>query len=185
MTHEQIFNEILDHMMEGITLHHELVCAYDFLGLYGFSKCHEYHYFAENKGFEHLLHYYSTRYHKLIRVNFNQKESIIPENWYKYTTMAVDVNTKRQAIKTMIEKWVTWERETKTLYQNMYKELVNIGEIASANELNKYICDVDDELKHAEKKLIKLETVGYDINAIIGWQDNMDKKFNKELEELF
>ena len=185
MTQEEIFGKVLDHMMEGITFHHELVCAYDFLGLYGFAKCHEYHYFAENKGFESLLHYYSTRYHKLIHVNFNQQENIIPETWYKYTTMAVDAGTKRQAIKTMMEKWVQWERDTKALYQKMYKELLNIDEVASANMLNELICDVDEELKHAEKKLIKLETIGYDIGNIVGWQDHMYNKFSKELKCLF
>ena len=51
----------------------------------------------------------------------------------------------------------------------MYKELCDLSEIAAANKIKWYICAVDDELKHAEKKLIKLETIDYNINTIIGW----------------
>lgn len=51
----------------------------------------------------------------------------------------------------------------------MYKELCNLGEVAAANKVKCYICDVDEELKHAEKKLIKLETIDYNIGTIISW----------------
>jgi len=49
----------------------------------------------------------------------------------------------------------------------MYKEALSIGEVAAASKIKCYICDVSDELKHAEKKLIKLETLGYDIGDIV------------------
>jgi len=90
--------------------------AYDFLGLYGFAKCHEYHYIEETKGYECLLHYYSTRYHRLIQIEDKPKPEIIPQTWYKYSTTAVDTNTKRQSTQTMMKKWVEWEQETKKLY---------------------------------------------------------------------
>ena len=43
-------------------------------------------------------------------------QPIIPDSWYKYTSMDVDASTKRNAIKDLTEKWINWERETKTLY---------------------------------------------------------------------
>jgi len=52
----------------------------------------------------------------------------------------------------------------------MYQELVAINEIAAAEKIKCYILDVTEELKHAEKKIIKLESLGYDINTIIKWQ---------------
>lgn len=169
-------------MEEGIAFHKTLAQAYDFLGLYGFAKCHEYHHIDETKGYECLLHYYSTHYHKLLIVENIPKPNIIPDTWYKYTTMAVDVNTKRQATQTMMKKWVEWEQETKKLYQEMYKELCDINEIAAANKIKYYICAVDEELKQAEKKLLKLETIDYNIGTIINWQQPMYKKFKKKLK---
>ena len=182
MTVDEIFTKLAAHMVEGMMIHDTLSKGYDFLGLYGFSKCHEYHRIEETKGYECLLHYYSTRYHKLLEIKNIPEPEIIPANWYKYTTMAVDVATKRQAVKTMTEKWVEWERNTKKLYQDMYKELFELGEIAAANKINCFICDVDEELKHAEKKLIKLETLGYDIGTIVNWQQPMYKKYKKKLK---
>jgi hypothetical protein len=143
--------------------------GYDFLGLYGFSKCHEYHHLDETKGYIKLLHYYSSRYHKLLTIKTVPQPTLIPDTWYKYNTMAVDTNTKRQATKTMTDAWVKWEQDTKKLYQEMYKELCDINEIAAANEIKYYICAVDEELKHAEKKLLKLESIDYSINTIISW----------------
>ena len=185
MTVEEIFNQLASHMIEGMMIHDALSKGYDFLGLCGFAKAHEYHHIAETKGYQCLLHYYSTHYHKLLESKNIPEPDIIPSSWYKYTTMDVDTNTKRQAVKTMMEKWVQWERDTKALYEKMYTELWALGEIAAANKINCYICDVTDELKHAEKKWIKLTTLEYNINSIISWQKPMYKKYKEKLEHLF
>lgn len=52
----------------------------------------------------------------------------------------------------------------------MYSELTKIDEIADACEIKCYILDVNEELKHAEKKIIKLETIDYNIGTIVEWQ---------------
>ena len=179
MTVDEIFTKIASHMIEGMMIHDALTNAYDFLGLCGFAKCHEYHHLEETKGYTRLMHYYSTRYHKLLNIDKIPQPEIIPSTWYKYTTMDVDVNTKRQAVQTMMKKWVEWERDTKKLYQEMYHELYMINEIAAAEEIKYYISCVDEELEYAEKKLIKLETIEYNIGTIIGWQKPMYKKYKK------
>lgn len=181
MTVDEIFTTLASHMIEGMMIHDAFTKAYDFLGLYGFAKCHEYHHIDETRGYQYLLHYHSTRYHKLLPINSIPQPDIIPQTWYKYATMAVDTNTKRQATKDMMNKWVKWEQDTKTLYQQMYKELCELGEVAAANEIKCYICAVDEELKHAEKKMIQLESVDYNINTIISWQQPLYKKFKKKL----
>jgi hypothetical protein len=47
MTIEEIFNKLATHMYEGVLIHQEMAKAYDFLGLWGLSKCHIYHMFEE------------------------------------------------------------------------------------------------------------------------------------------
>ena len=47
--------------------------------------------------------------------------------------------------------------------------------------IDTYIEDVTKELCHARKKLIRFETIGYDIIKIIEWQDEWEKKYNKKL----
>jgi hypothetical protein len=63
----------------------------------------------------------------------------------------------------------------------MRQELTAIGELAAAMKLDCYICDVDKELHYAEKKLIKLETLGYDLATIISWQGKLHKIYKKKL----
>lgn len=62
---------------------------------------------------------------------------------------------------------------------------MDLGEIAAAKEFEYYICDVDKELKQAEKELIKLETIGYDISLIIDMQDSLYNKYNKKIKEIY
>ena len=181
MTIEEIFNKLASHMCEGVKYHDEMARAYDYLGLYGLSKCHIHHAIEEKQGYLCLSHYYMTHYFKLLQLENLPESKLIPETWYKYTTQAVDSGTKRNAVKELMEKWVSWEQETKKLYQEMRQELIQLGEVASALYIDQCICDVTKELCHAQKKLIKLETLGYDIGFIIKWQESLYKKYKKKL----
>ena len=177
MTVEEIFSKLASHMVEGIMIHDDMANAYDFLGLCGFAKCHDYHHLEETKNYRCLSHYFSTHYHKLLKLEQLDQPKIIPETWHKYSTPDVDTNTKRNAVKDLMNKWVTWERDTKKLYQEMRQELCAIGEVAAALKVDCFICDVDEELVWAEKKWMKLETLGYDIGTILKWSSEMYKKY--------
>ena len=177
MTVEEIFNKLASHMVEGIMYHDDMAKAYDFLGFYGFAKCHDYHHICETKNYRKLSHYYATHFHKLIKLEELNQPKIIPENWFKHATPEVDVATKRNSVKDLITKWVNWEKETKVLYQSMYQELCSIGEVAAAMLVECFICDVDEELEWAQKKWIKFETLGYDIGAILKCSEALHKKY--------
>ena len=178
---DEIFNQLASHMKQGIQYHEEMAKAYNFLGLYGYAKCQFSHQLEETKSYQCLLNYYSNHYHKLIKLeNFNESE-IIPTNWYKYTTIAVDGSTRKNAVKDLMNKWIEWERSTKQFYENMRQELIDIKEIAAALYIENLILDVTKELCHAEKKLIKLESVGYDLVQTVIWAEEMEDKYKKKL----
>lgn len=181
MTVEEIFNKLISHMEEGVIFHQEMAKAYDFLGLWGFSKCQLYHQYEELQGKMLLEHYYSAHYFKLIQLeNFNKPE-IIPLTWFKYTTQSVDTTTKRNAIKDLIKKWIDWERATKKLYQELRHEFATIGEYDAAQRLDTYIHDVSHELHNVEKLSIKLESINYDMITIEEWSTDWNKKYKKKL----
>lgn len=182
MTVEEIFNKIATHMTEGIMIHDYMQQGYDFLNFYGYSRCQEYHYIEEVKDYKKLSHYYSTHYHRLLQIGEIAKPDFLSSSWYKYTSIAFDTNTRRQAVQTLMRKWVEWEQETKKLYSEMYIELYKLNEIAAANEIKYYICAVDKELKNAEKKLVELETIDYNIETIMDWQKAIHKKYKKKLK---
>ena len=179
MTVEEIFNKLGAHMVEGIMIHDQMCNAYNFLGLCGFSALHAHQHIEETKCYIELSHYYTTRFHKLINLGVIENPKIIPENWYKYTTMNVDAGTRKNAVKEMMTKWVKWEQDTKKLYSEMRQQLCIINEVGAALELGDYIRDVDRELMYAEKKLLKLESLNYETSAIISCSEKLEKKYKE------
>ena len=181
MTVEEIFNKVATHMVNGLMYHDELAEAFGFLGLYGYSVQQDYHHLEETNNYRRLSHYYSTHYHKLIVLEAIENPHLVPEIWVKYDTFSVDSATRKSAVKDFMTKWIKWERETKQFYTSMRQELVNIGELAAADKLEKYLKDVSDELEQAEKYLIELEAIGYDMVTIIDHQSSLHKKYKKKL----
>lgn len=181
MTTEEIFRKIVSHMIEGLMFHDEMAKVYDFLGLYGYARCQDYHHIEETNGYRQLYNYYATHYYQLIMIDNIPKPKIIPDTWYKYHTQVVDIGTKKNMIKELHTKWVEWEKSTKKLYQEMRQELVALNEIDAALELDKYIRDVSKELHHAEKSLLNLESINYDMSLIIDWQHHLYNKYKKKL----
>lgn len=184
MTIEEIFNKVGSHMMDGICYHDNLVKAYQFLGLWGYAKCQEYHYYEETQNYRHFEYYYTSHYFKLLQIEKEGRKEVFPASWYKYSAQAVDVGTKRSSVKDLIAKWIEWEKETKKLYEEMYLELTNLREIAAAIELQKYIKDVDKELSWAQKEQLNLEAIGYNLDVIIDWQADIKKEYKGKIKSL-
>ena len=132
-------------------------------------------------GYRKLHRYFINHYGKLIEEKRIDDPEAIPSSWYRYNRKEVDASTKRTAVKTGIEKWVAWEKETKELYQRMYRELMNMKEEAAAIFLQEFIEDVDCELKWAERKAIELDTIDYSLAYIIGEQKRLHDKYKRKM----
>lgn len=181
MTIEEIFSKLAIHMVEGIMMHNEFAQQFNFLGLEGFAFFQYSHQLEETQNYLCLCNYYTNHYHKLIENVEIIIPKLIPQSWYKYTSMAVDTKTRYDALKTIMNKWINWEIETKKLYQNMYNELIQLKEIATATQINCFIEDVSEELAKAEQNLIRLELTEYDWTMISDWNQSLKKKYKKKL----
>ena len=185
MTIEEIFSNISTHMAKGLLIHSQLASLYGFLNLRGYQRCHEYHYYEETHSYRRLQNFFLKYCNKLIHENNVEQPNIIPANWYKFTKMEVDTNTKRSAVKDSMKKWVDWEKETKVLLEVSYKQLYELGEINCAIKIAKCIEDVSHELADAQEKQIHLESMGYDIVYIIDWQPELYKQYCKKIKEKY
>lgn len=184
MTVEEIFSQLAAHMIEGLMVHSQMSDYYGFLGLKGYQECHKYHYFTENANYRKISKYYLYHYNKIVPELSFKNPNVIPESWYKYNRQDVNNTTRKSAIQSGMEKWINWERETKKLYQKLYQELIVLNEIAAAEEVAKYICDVDEELAQAIQKELELKVIDYDITLIIDKQEEKYKKYKKKLKEI-
>lgn len=181
---KEIYSKIVSHMIKGMMIHAQLADYYDFLGLKGYKRCHEYHFLQESCSYRSVSRYFINHHNMLIPEERIEDPNMIPETWFSHTRGDVDATTKKNAVKSGLTKWVEWERETKSLYQRMYKELMDIGEVASACKIKELICDVDCELKKAERYWLEKEAVNYDMAVIIEEQKAKHHKYKKKMKHI-
>jgi hypothetical protein len=185
MTATEIFSKINQHMIEGLMVHSQISDYYNFLGLHGYSKCHEYHFFTESKSYRTLNNRFFKYYNKLIPEMQNTNPNIIPKEWYNYTRQQVDAGTRKTGVQTALQKWVEWEKETKALYEKMYQELMVQNDVFGAGMVKDLIKDVTEELAQAYQKQLKLKSMDFDIVFIMDEQEERYKKYRKEIKKLF
>lgn len=181
MSVEEVFSTLSAHMVRGVMLHEQLASYYDFLGLKGYKRCHEYHYLCESINYRKLCRYYINHFNKLIPEKDIENVNVIPMSWYRYSRDDVDTNTRRNAVKTGVETWVAWEKETKNIYEKAYKDLFEMGEVAAALKIACFIEDVDRELKQADRKHLHLMSVDYDSCVIAEEQCYIHDKYEHKV----
>lgn len=184
MTVEEIFGLIAQHMIKGMMVHVQLSDYFNFIGLKGYAKCHEYHYYEESKNYRDLVNYYMRHYNKIVLDLPVENPHIIPDDWSQFTRYEVSSTVRKNAVISGFDKWLDWELKTKKTYNNYCKELYNLNEIASMTKIKEYVEDVDEEIAEGHDKILGLKTVDYDIFEIYEEQEKLEKKFTKKIKEL-
>lgn len=170
MAIDDVFAKINAHMIEGIMFHDKMSEYFAFLNLCGYEEMHKEHSLCEFVTHKNIVDYYIQHYNKLIANYEIDNITVIPDSWRSHIKQDVDANTKQRAVKESFEKWQNWEKQTLKLYEQAYSELTASGEIAAANQIHNLILDVETELSYAEKCLIDLASVNYDMNTILAQQ---------------
>ena len=184
MTTDEIFSQIGAHMIEGLMIHSQLSDYFGFLGFEGYQECHKYHYFEENCNYKKLSKYYLKHYNKLLIEKPFKNPNIIPSDWWQFTREQVNNDIRKRGVQIGIEKWISWEKQTKELYEKYYNELIQEDNVAGAQELSHYIVDVDYELAEAEQENIKLKAMDYSVLDIMLEQENKKEKYINKIKEI-
>lgn len=184
-TVDEIYADLAAHMIKGLMVHDQMSSYYCFLNLKGYAKCHNYHYVCENKAYIKLKEYYMQHHGKLIKDKAISDPKLIPNSWYAYTRKDVDTTSKRNAVKTGLEKWIEWESDTKNTYTKAYKDLMALNAVADAHFIARFLDDVDEELAQAESLYIKKKTVDFDIGSIMSDQEEKYQNYHKKIKDEF
>ena len=62
---------------------------------------------------------------------------------------------------------------------------MNMGEVADAQFLECFICDVDEELAGVESLYVKRKTTDFDISSIMSDQEKKYKEYCKKIKECY
>lgn len=187
MPFEEICKLIAQRLLQGCMNHEQFANYYDFLGLEGYSIFHEYHFFEQMHGYREFITYYIDHQDKLVQdfsPNSLSTFNIIPDNWYDYTREDVDINTRRNAVKSGLEKYIHWEKETKKFLEDMYTQATQQGFVGISIQIKKYIKSVEEEIKHANKVYLEIKATDYDMPTVVAKQDYLIKKYTKKLRQI-
>lgn len=180
MTASEVFSKINSRMIESMMLCDKLSNYYDFLGMMGFKREYEYYFLCEAVQMRGVNRYYINHYNELLSESQVSDPFSIPAAWYGHARKDVSANTKKSALKSATETWCNWLRETKKLYEQSYKELCDIGEIASACKVKELVSDADMRLKCADRQYIKLQSIDYDLPTICLMQDEIHAEYDEK-----
>ena len=187
MTIEEIGSLVAQRLLQGSMNHEQFCNYYHFLGLQGYKAFHECHFYEENDGYRKFITYYISHYNKLIpkfSIETLSSFTIIPENWYNYTREDTDLNTRRNAIKSGLEKYLHWEQDTKRFFEDIYTQAINSKEVAIAFKIQEYLNSVDKEITQAEKELLEIKATDYDLPTVVAKQDELCKKYQKKIYNM-
>ena len=180
-----LLSPIASHMIEGMMVHEQLMNSYNFLGLYGYGACHEYHYLSETIGYTKFCKYVSEHFDIIVPSEIRPNDpKILPESWRDMARFDVTSKDRREAIIAGYEAWIKWEVDTLDLYEKCYEGAIESGRIPFSEFIKSYILDVEEELTYVKREQILKEAMNYDIVSIIEEQDKVYKFFKKKIRRI-
>lgn len=183
-TPEEIFSEINNRFIGAIMMHGQFADYFDFLGLRGYKRLHEYQHLAESMERRKVCRYYINHHNALIKEDFSGEVNIIPDAWYTAKRLSVGKSTKQKAVEDGFIEYHNWESETKSIYEKYSQKLREAGAVADAIFVEELVEDVGEELQTVERMISDLISTGYDMVYITEIQSEIHEKYKKKLKGI-
>ena len=184
MTSEDIFMALHDRQITALMFHTQSADLFDFLGLMGFKRMHEYQYFVESAEHRGICRYYINHHNKLLMGGHPEGPKVIPPEWGQHSRFDVTPQIRKQAIEKSFMDYQDWESETKALYSEYSKALMNLDCVADALKINELIKDVDQELKCLDRMILKLKSISFDAVGIMSMQDELHEYYREKTKSI-
>lgn len=184
MSCEDIYKAIRDRQVSALMFHSQMADLFDFLGLMGFKRMHEYQYFSESAEGRGLCRYYINHHNKLLVGGHPQGPKVIPSEWGQYTRFDVTPQVRKQAVERSFNEYQEWESETKELYSQYSLALMNLGCVADSNKVCELVTDVDQELKYLDRMLLKLKAISFDAIGVMEMQEELHEHYREKTRSL-
>lgn len=180
----EVYKIVNARQITALMFHDDMADLFDFLGLRGFKRIHEYQYLVESAEHRALKRYYINHHGKLLPDSGLTPVSVIPADWIQYNRMDVTASVRKQYTQRAMEQYLEWETETKALYSKMAAYLMDWQKVADFDKINCLIQDVDTELKYLERLCLELKSVDYDPAYISMLQDKYHEKYKEKCKEI-
>lgn len=181
---KDVFSKINARQITALMFHDEMADLFDFLGLRGFKRMHEYQYFAESAEHRGLKRYYLNHHGMLLPDEELTPVDVVPDDWYQYNRMDVTLQVRKQSVQRAMEQYYNWECSTKELYEKCCAYLMAWRKVADFDKVNELLKDVDMELKYLERLCIELKAVDYSADYIMVLQEPYHEEYKDKCKHL-
>lgn len=176
MAVQEIFTKLANRMIGAIMIHTQLSQLFVFVDLLGDARKQDNQLQEETHGYSELNKYYAQHHHNILFADNPPQIDILNLNILKKPNDELTPEDKVRLIQHGLREWITWEQNSKVLYEDAYRELIDLSEVASAEFIMRYVRDVDEELKTAEMLYRVRDAVDWDLGVIYDKQARLGKR---------
>ena len=176
MTLHEIYSALGNRMVGAKMLHSQLVQIFAFVDLLPDMRKQESQLQEETHGYSELCKYFIQHHHNVLVANNPPQIDILNLGILKKSSDELTTEDKMYIIKYGMQEWIEWEKQSKILYEDCYRNLVDISEVASAEFVMRFVRDVDLELKEAERIFRVREGINWNLDTIYDKQSRVGKR---------
>ena len=166
MTLQEIFIKLSNRMVGAMMVHTQLTELFTFIDLMPDIKRQKKQLHEETDGLLKLEKYCAQHHHLLVTANSPPSIDILNLGMLKEVSNELTPDDRAYLIQYGLKEWIKWEKESKVIYEDAYRNLIDISEIAAADFVMQYVRDVDKELKNAELLYRVRDTIDWDLPTI-------------------
>lgn len=146
--------------------HTQLTELFNFIDLETDAKRQKNQLHEETDGLLKLEKYAAQHHHILITSDDPPQVDILNLSMLKQPNDKLSPDDKVYLIQYAMKEWIEWEKESKIIYEDAYRSLVEISEIAAADFVLRYVRNVDKELRDAELLYRVRDAIDWDLPTI-------------------
>lgn len=176
MTLHEIYTALANRMVGAMMIHSQLVQIFAFVDLLPDMRKQESQLLEETHGYSELCKYFIQHHHNILVADKPLQIDILNIPLFKKTVDELSSEDKSRLIQYGMNEWIKWEKQSKILYEDSYRNLVDISEVASAEFVMHYIRNVDLELKEAERIFRVREGINWNLDTIYDKQSRVGKR---------
>ena len=176
MTVKEIYTALANRMVGAMMIHSQLVQIFAFVDLLPDMRKQESQLQEETHGYSELNKYFIQHHHNILVADNPPQIDILNNSLFNKSSENLTTEDKMYIIKYGMNEWINWEKESKILYEDSYRNLVDILEVASAEFVMRFVRDVDFELKEAERIFRVREGINWDLGTIYDKQSRVGKR---------
>lgn len=171
----EIFKNLSNRMVGAMMIHTQLTELFMFIDLTTDAKRQKKQLHEESDGLLNLEKYVAQHHGVLITANNPPQVDILNLSILKKPNLELSPDDKKSLIQYGMNEWINWEKDSKVLYEDSYRNLLEISEIATADFVLRYVKDVDKELRDAELLYRVRDAIDWDLATIYDEQARLEK----------